>query len=63
MKKFIEIKDNVISSIDDIKEGEADVGEVENDFYCLAIISHLENKYLPFCFLWASFSLKFCHHK
>jgi hypothetical protein len=58
MKHFIEIKDDVMSSIDDIIEGEDDEEEEENDFYRPAIISHLENKYLPYCFLWASFNLK-----
>ena len=45
MKHFIEIKEDVISSIDDIIEGEDDEQEEENDFYCPAIISHLENRY------------------
>jgi hypothetical protein len=45
MKHFIEIKEDVISSKDDIIEGEDDEQEEENDFYCPAIISHLENRY------------------
>ena len=45
MKHFIEIKEDVISSIDNIIEGEDDEQGEENDFYCRAIISHLENRY------------------
>ncbi len=52
MKHLIEIKDDEMISKDDINEGEDDEVEEENDFYCPAIVSHLENKYLPYCFFW-----------
>ena len=32
--------------------------EDENSFYSPDVIEHLETKYMPYCFLWASFTLK-----
>ena len=58
MKHFIKIKDDVKVSLDDLMEADDDEEEEENDFYCPEVIQHLENKYLPYCFLWASFTLK-----
>ena len=58
MKHFIKIKDNVKVSLNDLMEADDDEEEEENDFYCPEVIQHLENKYLPYCFLWASFTFK-----
>ena len=51
---FIQIQYEMRKSLHDLVEE----NEVENSFYSPDVIEHLETKYMPYCFLWASFTLK-----
>ena len=52
-KHFVQIQEEASESISFETSAEK-----ENQFFCVEVISHLLNKYMPYCFLWASFTLK-----
>jgi hypothetical protein len=50
---FAQIQEEVSKSSEKFKEQEA-----TNVFFCPEVIEHLFRQYMPYCFLWASFTLK-----